>query len=67
MGRSCTRTPATRNLYGDIPATRYGPTGASIHGVDEWVSIDSMMQTAVVLPVFIGRWCGLNRIGAAGG
>jgi acetylornithine deacetylase len=51
------------NLYGSTPATCYGPTGASIHGIDEWVSIDSMMQATTVLAVFIARWCGLNRIG----
>ena len=51
------------NLYGGIPATCYGPTGASIHGIDEWVSIESMMETTAVLAVFIARWCGLNRIG----
>jgi acetylornithine deacetylase len=50
------------NIYGSIPATCHGPTGSSIHGIDEWVSIDSMMQTTAVLAVFIARWCGLNRI-----
>jgi len=50
------------NIYGSIPATCYGPTGASIHGIDEWVSIDSMMQTTAVLAVFIARWCGINRL-----
>ena len=50
------------NIYGSTPATCYGPTGSSIHGIDEWVSIESMMQTTAVLAVFIARWCGLNRI-----
>jgi acetylornithine deacetylase len=50
------------NVYGAIPATCYGPTGASIHGIDEWVSIESMMQTTAVLAVFLARWCGVNRI-----
>jgi acetylornithine deacetylase len=49
------------NIYGSVPATCYGPTGASIHGIDEWVSIESMMQTTAVLAVFIARWCGLER------
>ncbi|KJH76726.1 ArgE/DapE family deacylase [Pseudomonas sp. ES3-33] len=48
------------NLYGGIPATCYGPVGGSIHGIDEWVSIDSMMDVTKVLAVFIARWCGLN-------
>ena len=51
----------TFNLYGPIPATCYGPTGADIHGIDEWVSIDSTMRTTEVLARFMARWCGLAR------
>lgn len=48
------------NLYGETPAVCYGPSGgANIHGIDEWASIDSMMQTASVLAVFMARWCGV--------
>jgi acetylornithine deacetylase len=50
------------NVYGSIPATCHGPTGSNIHGIDEWVSLESMMQTTAVLAVFIARWCGLNRL-----
>jgi acetylornithine deacetylase len=50
------------NIYGGIPATCYGPSGGNIHGIDEWVSIDSMMETTAVLAVFMARWCGTNRI-----
>jgi len=50
------------NLYGNTPAICYGPAGSSIHGIDEWVSIDSMMEVAAVLAVFMARWCGLNRL-----
>lgn len=51
------------NIYGHTPAVCYGPTGASIHGIDEWVSIDSLMQVTAVLAVFMARWCGVNRTG----
>lgn len=50
------------NLYGNIPATCYGPVAANIHGIDEWVSIDSMLEVAGVLAAFTARWCGLNRV-----
>jgi acetylornithine deacetylase len=50
------------NIYGQTPAVCYGPTGSSIHGIDEWVSIDSLMQVTAVLAVFMARWCGVNRI-----
>lgn len=49
------------NLYGNTPATCYGATGENIHGIDEWVSLDSMMRVTAVLAVFIARWCGVNR------
>ena len=50
------------HLYGNIPATCYGPKSGDIHGIDEWVSIDSMQEVCAVLAVFIARWCGLNQI-----
>lgn len=50
------------NLYGNTPATCYGPLASNIHGIDEWVSIDSMMQVATVLAVFMTQWCGVNRV-----
>lgn len=48
------------HLYGKIPSTCYGPIGGGIHGIDEWVSIDSMLRVASVYALFIARWCGLN-------
>lgn len=50
------------HLYGDIPSTCYGPIGADIHGIDEWVSIASMQQVAAVYALLIARWCGLNAL-----
>ena len=65
--RAATATTDVRffHLYGRIPATCYGPDGADIHGVDEWVSIASMQRVSAVLALFIARWCGLNRLPAA--
>ncbi|KQP04394.1 ArgE/DapE family deacylase [Pseudorhodoferax sp. Leaf265] len=48
------------NLYGDTPSVCYGPTGASYHGIDEWVSLASLMEVTAVLAVFMARWCGVN-------
>ncbi|HUG62411.1 MAG TPA: ArgE/DapE family deacylase [Methylomirabilota bacterium] len=48
-------------LYGDTPVTCYGPVGGGYHGVDEWVSIDSMIEVAAVLAVFMARWCGVEK------
>ncbi len=50
------------HLYGKIPSTCYGPQGGGFHGIDEWVSLDSMQEVTAVLALFIARWCGLNRL-----
>jgi acetylornithine deacetylase len=64
--RASTATTDVRffHLYGHIPATCYGPRGANIHGVDEWVSMSSLQQVTAVLALYIARWCGLERIDA---
>lgn len=48
-------------LYGQTPATCYGPRGGSYHGIDEWVSLDSILDVGEVLALFASEWCGLER------
>lgn len=48
-------------LYGDTPATCYGPRAGSIHGIDEWVDISTMIEVAQVLALFMADWCGVER------
>lgn len=50
------------HLYGNIPSTCYGPQGGAIHGIDEWVSIESIQRVTAVYALFIARWCGLNPL-----
>ncbi len=49
------------NIYGGIPATCYGPEAGDIHGIDEWVSVDSTSNVAAVLALLIADWCRLER------
>ena len=37
-------------------AVCYGPTGGAIHGVDEWVDLESIADVAAVLALLIRRW-----------
>ena len=64
--RATTGTTDVRffHLYGNIPSTCYGPLGANIHGVDEWVSLSSLQQVTAVLALTMARWCGLERLEA---
>lgn len=48
-------------LYGGMPATCYGPVGGSLHGIDEWVSLDSLAEVTQVLARFTATWCGLEK------
>jgi acetylornithine deacetylase len=51
-------------LAGGVPTTCYGPTAGSIHGVDEWVDLDSVHEVTRTLARFIARWCGVRPRGA---
>jgi acetylornithine deacetylase len=44
------------------PVTCYGPDADSIHGIDESVSIDSMMRVASVFAIFMRDWCGVRKL-----
>jgi len=47
-------------LYAGTPSVCFGPHAESIHGVDERVSLPSVLQTAQTLALFIDGWCGLE-------
>jgi acetylornithine deacetylase len=42
-----------------IPAVCFGPRGEGIHGIDERVSLRSVIESAQVLGLFVRDWCGL--------
>jgi acetylornithine deacetylase len=58
---SATTDARAFNLYGNIPATCYGPEAQNIHGIDESVSIESTVRVAQVLALFMARWCGVEK------
>ena len=48
-------------LDGRTQATCYGPDAQNIHGIDESVGLDCVLQTTKVLALTIAGWCGLER------
>lgn len=48
-------------LHAATPATCYGPRGGDYHGIDEWVSVQSMLDVGQVLAGFMVDWCGLEK------
>ena len=49
------------NTYYDIPCPSVGPRGANIHGADEYVEIDSLVETAQTLALTAVDWCGVRE------
>jgi acetylornithine deacetylase len=41
-----------------IPSLLFGPTGAGLHGVEEWVEVDSVISCRDALVELARRWCG---------
>jgi len=48
--------------YFNMPAISFGPNGGNIHGVNEYVNIDSIIDCTKVLASFIIDWCGVQAI-----
>jgi len=49
-------------LYDKIPALCYGPTGESIHGVDERVNLPSVQRITTAMALFVAEWCGVEAV-----
>jgi acetylornithine deacetylase len=48
----------------DVPVTCYGPIARNVHGFDECVSVESMVNVATVFAQFIADWCGVEPVAA---
>ena len=46
--------------YFNMPALSFGPNGKNIHGVNEYVEINSVLDCTKVLAAFITDWCGVS-------
>jgi acetylornithine deacetylase len=44
-------------VHDSTPATCYGPIGGNLHAPDEWVDLDSVRSTTLVLAAFAAEWC----------
>jgi acetylornithine deacetylase len=61
LASTATTDARSFGLYAGTPAVCFGPHAEGIHGVDERVSIPSVLQTAQTLALFIHDWCGVER------
>lgn len=49
------RVPA---LYADMPTVNIGPMGGGGHSPDEWVDVESYVDSIKMFAVLLVRWCG---------
>jgi acetylornithine deacetylase len=54
-------TDARHFVRHGVPAICFGPRGERIHGIDERVSLRSMLETAQVLALFVRDWSGVQE------
>lgn len=47
------------NRYYDIPCPSIGPNGSNGHGADEYVELDSLVETAKIHALTMIDWCGV--------
>jgi acetylornithine deacetylase len=50
-----TATTDARYVLG--PCTCYGPIAGNLHGIDEWVDLASVRDTALTVALIASRWC----------
>ena len=50
-------TATTDARYVEGPCSCYGPIAGNIHGIDEWVDLRSIRDTAVAVALVAARWC----------
>ena len=43
-----------------IPAACIGARGADMHGIDEYVEVESVVETARIIAATIVAWCGVE-------
>lgn len=57
---TCYLDAAVFAVHGNIPSLVYGPIAENIHGIDERVSLPSLMRVTKALALFAADWCGIQ-------
>ena len=50
-------TATTDARYVDGACSCYGPIAGNLHGIDEWVDLASVRDTALTVALVASRWC----------
>jgi len=58
---TCTTDLRPYVVNAGMQATCYGPTGANMHGIDEYVELPSVKDVTRTYAAFILEWCGVRK------
>jgi acetylornithine deacetylase len=58
----CTTDLRAFHVHDNTGGTCYGPIARNIHGVDECVSLESVLLTLKTYAMFISRWCDIEKM-----
>lgn len=47
------------HLYYGMPVTCFGAKGSGMHGIDEYVELDTVREVTKTIAAFVLRWCGV--------
>ncbi|MBI5262847.1 MAG: ArgE/DapE family deacylase [Bradyrhizobium sp.] len=45
----------------NIPSLCFGPSGADMHGFNEYVDLESLRKSTKAIALFIAEWCGVEK------
>lgn len=48
-------------LNHNIPSLCFGPSGADMHGFNEYVDLESLRKSTKAIALFIAEWCGVEK------
>ncbi|MUZ74748.1 ArgE/DapE family deacylase [Agrobacterium vitis] len=60
---ACYLDAAVFAVHGGIPSLVYGPIAENIHGIDERVSLSSLLRVTKTMALFAAEWCGTRERG----
>ncbi len=60
VGRASGNDARFTQFFDKMSGICFGPLGENIHGLDEYVTLDSLVKTAQILALHVVDWCGLE-------
>ena len=61
IGRASGNDARFTQYFENMDGVCFGPVGGNMHGIDEYVTLDSLVKTSQILALHCIDWCGLRQ------